>query len=357
MDEQVVRREKALKPLMDQFVCVRLVRAETLDLSVFQFDPDLSFAVFLLNADKTVYGRYGSRSDLYEAERDISTQGLAKALAGALELHKNYTRVRSSLAAKSAPTRYRKLADFPSQQGRGGRGFRGGRGRCTHCHDLRTAEQLSFRLQGQPIPDRVMFSWPMPDAPGLHLDPKDMATVNKVWAKSPAEKAGFKVGDRIESLNGQPILSIADVQWVLQNAGDEDSLTTVVRRGDDSETIDWKLTKGWRRYVDISWRTTTDVLRRSLMYRIEYDDISPDERKALGLSSSVIALKAARGVSRGSGTPVVREDVIIAVDGKDDYMSEGDLIAYFVQEKKRGDTVKVTVIRDGRKIDVDVPVK
>jgi serine protease Do len=357
MDEQVVCRRKNLKSLMDQFVCVRLVRAETLDLTVFQFDPDLSFAVFLLNADKTVYGRYGSRSDFYEAERDISTEGLAKALAAALDLHNNYQQVKRSLKAKSAKTAYKELADFPSHRGRSRRGFRGGRGHCTHCHDLRTAEQMSYRLAGKPVPDNVMFAWPMPDAPGLHLDPLEMATVKTVWKKSPAEEAGFKAGDRIESLNGQPILSIADVQWVLQNAGDTDSLKAIVRRGHDTVSIDWKLTKGWRRYMDISWRTTTDVLRRSLMYRVEYDDLPLDERKKLGLSKSVIALRAARGVSRNSGTPIVREDVVVAVDGQHTYMTEGDFIAYFVQEKKPGDIVTVTVLRDGQQIDVAVPVK
>lgn len=354
MDEQVVRRQKNLKPLMDQFVCVRLIRAANLDLSIFQFDPDLSFAVFLMNADKTLYGRYGSRSDFYEADRDISAEGLAKGLQRALTWHKTYDAVKKQFAAKTVDAPYKTLADYPSHQARGGRG---GRGRCTHCHDLRTAQQMSYRIEGKPVPENIMFSWPMPDAPGLHLDPQEIATVKKVWKGSPAEKAGFKVGDQIETFEGQPILSIADVQWVLQNAGNTDSLTANVKRGDELKTIELKLPAGWRRYVDISWRTTTDVLRRTFMYRIEFEELTAEERKELGLSNSVIALKAARGVSRTSSTPIVREDVIVAVDGKDTFMSEGDLIAYFLQEKKTGDVVKVTVIRDGKKIVVDVPVK
>ena len=66
-----------LAELMEQFICVRLVRTENLDLSVFQFDPDLTFAVFFLNADNTVYGRYGSRSDRLDAKREMSLNGLS----------------------------------------------------------------------------------------------------------------------------------------------------------------------------------------------------------------------------------------------------------------------------------------
>ena len=33
-----------------------------LDLSLFQFDYDQSFAAFLMNADKPIYGRFGTRS-------------------------------------------------------------------------------------------------------------------------------------------------------------------------------------------------------------------------------------------------------------------------------------------------------
>jgi hypothetical protein len=41
--------------------------------------------VFFMNADKTIYGRYGSRSDIKEAQREISMESLVEALKGALE--------------------------------------------------------------------------------------------------------------------------------------------------------------------------------------------------------------------------------------------------------------------------------
>ena len=49
-----------LVPLLDQFVCVRVINANTIDLSLFQYDYDLSFSAIMFNGDGTIYGRYGS---------------------------------------------------------------------------------------------------------------------------------------------------------------------------------------------------------------------------------------------------------------------------------------------------------
>ena len=46
-DDDVARRDPIIRDLLDEFVCVRIVQANTMDLSHFQFDFDLSFAVLL----------------------------------------------------------------------------------------------------------------------------------------------------------------------------------------------------------------------------------------------------------------------------------------------------------------------
>ena len=56
-DDDVARRDPIIRDLLDQYVCVRIVQANTLDLTHFQDDFDQSFAVFLVNPDLTVYGR------------------------------------------------------------------------------------------------------------------------------------------------------------------------------------------------------------------------------------------------------------------------------------------------------------
>ena len=79
--------------------------ANGLDLSLFQFDTDQSFAVFLLNADGTIYGRFGTRSDQRNWTDDVSIAGLAKALEGALTCIRLIPRTKRSLPARRARRR------------------------------------------------------------------------------------------------------------------------------------------------------------------------------------------------------------------------------------------------------------
>ena len=87
-DEQVVRRDPRVADLMDKFVCVRMVQGNGMDLTLFQFDYDLTFAAFFMNSDRTIYGRFGSRSDHDNAEKDISIEGFRQAMLAALDLHR-----------------------------------------------------------------------------------------------------------------------------------------------------------------------------------------------------------------------------------------------------------------------------
>src|SRR5256712_5285219 len=78
---------------MDRFVCVRVVQAWGLDLSLFQFDWRLTWSVSLMNGDKEIYGRFGPRF-----QDDL--EGLKRALEGSLELHKSYPANKEELAGK-----------------------------------------------------------------------------------------------------------------------------------------------------------------------------------------------------------------------------------------------------------------
>ncbi|MFN9988307.1 MAG: thioredoxin family protein, partial [Pirellula sp.] len=48
LDESVLRA-KELQPQLDHFVCVRLINANAIDLSKFQFDYDLSFSTLVFH--------------------------------------------------------------------------------------------------------------------------------------------------------------------------------------------------------------------------------------------------------------------------------------------------------------------
>src|SRR5689334_12689596 len=121
MDAQVARRgDPELAKLLDQFVCVRAVEMEGVDLSLFEFDYDCTWMAFFLNADKTIYGRYGTRaSSSADVGIDVSIEGFKRALQGALEIHAGFPANKASLLAKRGPPpEANEIREFPLFKGR-----------------------------------------------------------------------------------------------------------------------------------------------------------------------------------------------------------------------------------------------
>ena len=98
-----VPADDELQGLLDRFVCVRLVQMWGVDLHKFEFDGSLTWAVFFMNGDGAMYGRYGSRSGLREhSATEISLAGFKQSLRGALALHARYADAREQVAAELA---------------------------------------------------------------------------------------------------------------------------------------------------------------------------------------------------------------------------------------------------------------
>lgn len=359
LDQQVVSRDPAVNQLLDEFVCVRIVQANHLDLSLFQYDYDQSFAAFFLNADRTIYGRYGTRSHETQSQQDVSVAGFAKALAGALALHKNYPSNKQSLAGKHGPKPPVAVPEnFPSLEGRYGPrlDFEGAVVKsCIHCHQVGEALRRFYRDKKEPVPERVLFPYPLPNVLGLVMDPNEKATVREVMAGSSAAQDGFLPGDDIVSLDGQPLLSIADIQWVLHNSGESGALIAVVSRDGQTIRLPMTLAKGWRRKGDLSWRATSWDLRRMTLGGMRLDALSPDDRAKAGLQGDAMAFRV-RHVGAYGEHAVAKQagfqkgDVLLSVDGKSDYRSESDLMAGLLNAKQQGDRVAAAVLRDGRRM-------
>jgi hypothetical protein len=170
LDDDLVNQDKRVRPLLEKFVCVRLVSANGLDLSLFQFDYDQSFAVFFLNADGTIYGRFGTRSHRTRWSDDVSIDGLARALQGALALHEQYPKNKHELVGKKGPP-----PDVPSPEKYAL--LRGqyeaklnyeapGVQQCIHCHQIGDAQRQQYRDRKEAIPEQILFSYPHPKALG-----------------------------------------------------------------------------------------------------------------------------------------------------------------------------------------------
>ena len=351
---------------MDQFVCVRLVKANRLDLSLMQFDYDLTFAVLFMNADRTLYGRYGTRTEMEDAEKDISMNGLAEALKGALKLHEQYPANKSQLVGKQPrPTPYRTPDMLPALRGKYKEGldYDGQVVRsCLHCHQIRDAKREEYRTAGKPIPDEILFPYPMPTVMGIKLDPDYAAKVKHVNSDSPAARAGVEAGDLILSINDQPILSTADIQWVLHTADSETTLTLALKRESESPTATINLPEGWRRSSDIEWRVTTWPLRRMATGGLVLDSATETERRNVSATSGQMALRITHvgqygAHAAGKRAGFKKGDIIVSFDGRKDLMTESALLAYAVQNIRAGQKVKVDVVRAGRTLELTLPAQ
>lgn len=367
LDEDLLEQDPLLKPLLDQFVRVRIVSTNGLDLSLFQYDFDQSFGVFLFNADRTLYARFGTRSHRTDWAHDVSLEGLGKAMQATLSIHRNYPANRSNLAGKQGkpvefaspekyPTLREKYTDKLNYEGNVVQS-------CIHCHQVGDAQREVFRNRNQPIPTETLFQYPHPKILGLIFDPKEMATLLEVETSTTAAESGFQAGDRIVSLDGQWILSIADVQWVLHHAPEQGDLATVVRREGKNINLTLTLPEGWRTWDDLSWRATTWPMRRMAtggLLLIEADD---EERSEAGVDSSqTMALRVKHVGQYGAHAAAKRAgfktgDIVVSFAGRDDLVRETDLIAYAVQNHKPGEQVPVVVIRGGKRVSLNLPMQ
>ncbi len=359
LDEEVMHADQRLRKLLDQFVRVRIVSTNGLDLSLFQFDTDQSFAMFFLNADGTIYGRFGTRSHRTEWENDVSFDGLALALEGALDLHRNYPQNRASLAGKRGPKpAVPSPEQYPALKAKYGASlnYEGNVvASCIHCHQIGDAERQTYRDRGQILPDQVLFPYPHPKVTGLILDPEERAAVKEVEERSPASRAGFQAEDQILTLGGQPLLSIADVQWVLHRADASGaSIPAEVRRGQETVTLKLELPKGWRERDSISWRASSWQLRRFSSGGMLLEELSPGERKerlagdeGMALLVKHVGQYSPHDAAKKAG--IQKNDVVIAFDGKTHFPRETDVLAHSLRKRRPGDVVDVTILRDGKR--------
>jgi predicted metalloprotease with PDZ domain len=315
----------------------------------------------------TILGRYGTRSHRTDSSNDVSLEGFAQAMERALELHSPKAKENPALAGKQSeplsvarPEQYASLKRYTPSLDWEGKVVKS----CMHCHMVAEAQRHEFRSAGMDLPERLLFPYPNPKALGLVMDPKSAARVQSVAPGSAAEKGGFQAGDEIRLLHGQAIVSTADIQWVLENAGVTDEIRADVLRGGKPAEPSPKLvlTEGWRAKDDITWRVTSWDLRRMTTGGMVLEAASDAERAKLGIEKGAMALVAKHVGQYGEHAAAknagfVKGDVIVAVDGRTDVVTETQWLTWLVNAKKPGDKIAVTMLRDGKKSELSLPIQ
>jgi hypothetical protein len=336
----VARLDGPLRSIAKDFVLVRVTRMREVDLSLFDFDYDLTWMGFFLSPREKVYGRYGGR-DAGPADARVSIAGLRYALEAALKWHRSEPQAN---LAPVAPRSKRTVADYPAFR-------RLPANACIHCHQVYDLRRESLQAEGKWSADEI-WVYPQPENIGLTLDIDRGDRVSAVVPHSPAALAGLRSGDRIAVVNGAPIASIADLQYALHRAGKARSLEISRQRDGHEEATSLELPADWRK-TDVSWRWSLRGL--DPIPPVRGNDLNTAEKAALGLGPKRLAFRQGPFVTPAAEAAGIRQnDVVIGIDGKELDMTERQFAAYIRLSCKVGERLTINLLRAGRRIDVAV---
>jgi S1-C subfamily serine protease len=276
-------------------------------------------------------------------------------LEGALRIHREYPANREQLVGKQPkPPTFATPEQIPSLAAKYGSklDYQGNVVKsCIHCHMIGDAMRDYYRSEQGRLPDQWLYPYPHPKTLGLILDPNQSILVKQVIEGTPAASAGFQVGDQIATFQEQAILSIADVQWVLNSASNDGATIPVkVNRNQATVSLTLKLDAAWKTREDIAWRSSSWPLRQRGLGGMVVKPATDEERASLGIPADKMALVVQHVGNfaphdRAKKAGMLKGDIVLAYDGRTDLMRETDLLAYSINSVPVGKTVELRIRR------------
>ncbi len=316
---------------------LRIGNMRGVDLSVFDFDYDLSWHAVLLGADGNVLGRFGGR-DADTPAKYQTLAGLKHSLAAALQLHKAQQN-----GNDNTPPRKQSFAESYSAASKRTETA------CIHCHHVNEFRRDQMQREGGWSLDDV-WVYPRPENLGLTLDAEQGDRVVSVLANSPAGKVGLKAKDVLRRIGKVPIASVADAQYALQQAPKKGELAIVWQNGEREKRGIIVLQDGWRK-TDVSWRWSLKSL--SPNPSIIGEDLDLEGRKRLGLKPEQLAYRHMNFLTptaRHAG--LLANDVIVGIDDQMLTMNARQFETHVRLYCKVGQEITLNVLRGNERVKV-----
>ncbi len=309
------------------------------DLNYFEFDMDLTWTAFFLNADGHIYGRFGGRDGKGPDTRN-SLLGLRFAMESVLAEHRQNPNQKGPTLGP--PLIIEKVPAAKSARG------------CIHCHqakEILRAEDIDLgKFQRESL-----WVYPLPENVGITLDKDQGNRVEKVLPDSPAAKVGVQPGDLLRTLNNRTIRSFADASHALHQAPAKGNMPISWTHQGREQSAVLALAHGWRK-TNYTWRPSIIDLLPSLA--VFGDDLSPDEKKTIGLSPTQLAFRQETDIHpQAKKAGVLPGDIIVGIDKLHPDMDAEKFLGYVRQTYLIGDRIVIHAIRAGQKIDIPMTLK
>jgi serine protease Do len=336
-------KDSPLGKQLSEYVCLRIVRMDDVDVGLFDRDWNNAIYFFMMNADEQIYMRYGGR-DSPSPDTYLDMSSLELALKQGLELHRQYQKGELKKTERAKPLLPRQIPllvqrTFAQRQ-------------CVECHLIGDFQNLQRERDG--TLDKLTHLYRSPDIKvlGVTLDvPKGLVVKE---ARGAVQTAGMKPGDRVTALNGTQVWTFGDLQYTYDkvNRKAERVQITVDRNGQplDLAVI---LPERW-------WWTDLRFRQSSVDPRTYFEDraLTEAEKRRQGLKPDGFAseirfvpffAKALKSHDLQVG------DIIFGVDGveRDDLANTAEL--YIKLRKNAGDSVMLGVLRAGKRL--QMPLK
>ncbi len=231
---------------------------------------------------------------------------------------------------------------------------------CVHCHMVGDAIRAHYREAEKAVPEEWIFPQPSIETLGITLATDETAEVEAVRADSVGAKAGIQAGDTMLTLTEQPLISIADVSWVLHRAPETGRLSGTILRNAKEIAISLELPEGWRSNSDISSRAGSWPMRAMAFGGLKMSDLDDAARVAMGLGAEGMALRVEHVGEYGPHAAAKKEgfmanDVLLRVGEQKQRLSESALIGYLLQQHRPGEKLPVVVLRGSQRLNLQLP--
>ena len=317
-----------------------------INLNLFQFEFDLTWMSFFMDAKNRIYTRYGGRDDS-SPESHLNRESLLATMKSVVMLHKLADVLKSPLEPNGRTGR---RPHTPEQIPTMARMMAKRKNKCIHCHDVKVANLKHLRNQDK-LKRHMVFTYPTSANLGITVDSGEQSLVRTVQSGSPAARAGVRVGDRIVKAEGHRVLTLGDLSRVLEKISVAGRLALQVQRQQQVIPLRLELANGWRRSKDPSWRESLHMVGPNC--GLWGRKLNVKERRRLKLKPEKLALKVTYiwgSHTRRAGIKV--GDIIVGLDGQTRDRNIKQLHAHPTLNRNWGDTIPVVLRRNGQDVTV-----